>query len=353
MASPKGPSRSRPAGRRKRPGAKKNQAGQGSSFFKAVLGLFLLVLIVVAAALVIRHFFPPEADKKGKARYEVYTGRDSGSGGKHGQNVTSYKNESDDEHDVETGRDSVTEDVDDDGGGKDTPPPDRDVDRDKLPVAALIIDDIGYDRGMARSLAEIDPGITFSILPHSPHRREIAAYARKKGLEVMLHLPMEPMEYPQVDPGPGALLMAQDPDTLIETLKDNLESVPDIMGVNNHMGSRMTSESTKMYQVFTVLKKKNLFFIDSRTAPRSVCRPSAGLLQIPFAERDVFLDHSQDRETIRKQIRTLVRTAERKGRAIGIGHPHAETYEMLVEEYPRLSRRVRIVHASELVRPAG
>jgi len=334
---------SKAAPRRRKSGQSAHGA-QGSSFLKALTGIFLLVLIVVASGLVIRHFFPPDVEK-GKTRYEVFPIHETSSHVKKDRLIESYKDESAfpaDDH-PEADESAVVND------SPDTPP----VNRDSLPVAALIIDDIGYDRAIAQKLAAIDSGLTFSILPHSPHRREISSYAHKQGIEVMLHLPMEPMEYPKVDPGPGALLMSQDTDTMLERLQENLESVPDAVGVNNHMGSRLTSESTKMYQVFSVLRKKGLFFIDSRTSPKSVCRPSAALLQISYGERDVFLDHSQDRETIRKQIRKLIRQAERNGHAIGIGHPHTETYEMLVEEYPRLSNRVRLVHASQLVKPAG
>lgn len=222
-----------------------------------------------------------------------------------------------------------------------------------LPRVAIIIDDIGYNRVIARKLIDLDRSLTFSVLPQSPHCREIAADAYGKGIEIMLHLPMEPMEYPRVDPGPGALLVSMDVDRMIDLLYDHLEEVPYAVGVNNHMGSRMTTVSTRMYQIFTVLKKKELFFIDSRTSAQSLCKPSARLLQIEFGERDVFLDHSLDRAKIRKQVKTLIEVARHNGQAIGIGHPHVETYEVLRDELPEFRKNVRLVHASELVKPLG
>ena len=107
----------------------------------------------------------------------------------------------------------------------------------------------------------------------------------------MLHLPMEPSEYPMVNPGPGALLSSMSADELIAQLKKDLQSVSSIKGVNNHMGSKMTQHSAQMYQIFSILKKEGLYFIDSRTTSKTLCKPSARLLQVPFAERDVFLDH--------------------------------------------------------------
>ncbi len=124
---------------------------------------------------------------------------------------------------------------------------------------ALIIDDIGYDQNMAMALYELDPNISFSVLPWSPHGRTIAGILRDKGAQILLHLPMEPVQFPDVNPGPGALLTGMSPDELITQLEKNLEDVPGVSGVNNHMGSRLTTEATQMYQIFTILKKRDLF----------------------------------------------------------------------------------------------
>jgi polysaccharide deacetylase 2 family uncharacterized protein YibQ len=222
-----------------------------------------------------------------------------------------------------------------------------------LPRVALIIDDIGYDRGLATKFMDLDNAITFSILPHSPFQRAVSTEMRRRGMEAMLHLPMEPKEYPAVQPGRGALLVSMTPDELIRQLERNLEAVPDIKGVNNHMGSRMTERSTQMYQIFSILKKRELFFIDSRTTPESLCRPSARLLQVPFAQRDVFLDHVAEEGAIRRQIQRLVALAQRQGSAIGIGHPHLATYTVLAEQLPMVKNKVKLVPASQLVKTGG
>jgi len=164
---------------------------------------------------------------------------------------------------------------------------------------------------------------------------------------------MEPIEYPAVNPGPGTLLTSMTPDQLIRKLEKNLAAVPYINGVNNHMGSRMTADSSQMYQIFSILKKRNLFFIDSRTTNKTLCKPSARLFQIPFAQRDVFLDHSQNPDFIRRQIKELIRIAQRNGQAVGIGHPHTVTYDILREMMPELEKKVKLVPASEIVHPVG
>jgi hypothetical protein len=143
------------------------------------------------------------------------------------------------------------------------------------------------------------------------------------------------------------------PDRLINQLNKNLDSIPWIKGVNNHMGSKMTTVSTQLYQIFSVLKKRKLFFIDSRTTTDTLCKPSAHLLQVPFAQKDVFLDHIQKPDFIRKQINRLIQIANSHGEAIGIAHPHAMTYDILREVLPELKKKAILVNASEVVHVAG
>ena len=219
----------------------------------------------------------------------------------------------------------------------------------ELPKVAIIIDDIGYDRIIAEKFLSLDAVLTFSLLPHSLFQDKIARKAHEKGFETMLHLPLEPLEYPSVDPGPGTLLTSMSPDELIIQLNKNIDAIPFIKGVNNHMGSKMTTSSTQMYQIFSILKKRNLFFIDSRTTSETLCKPSARLLQVPFAQRDVFIDHIQDPDFIRKQIDLLIHIAHRDGEAIGIAHPHIITYNILRELLPELQKKVRLVPASTIV----
>lgn len=221
------------------------------------------------------------------------------------------------------------------------------------PKVAIIIDDLGYDLKMAQKFIDLDAVLTFSILPVGPFQRQIADAVYAKGLEAMLHLPMEPVEYPQINPGEGALLTAMTPDQLIEQLNKDLEEVPHAKGVNNHMGSRMTANSTQMYQIFTVLKKRDLFFIDSRTTAETLCKPSARLFQLPFSQRDVFLDNVHQAEAIRRQLDQLILIAENHGEAVGIAHPYAVTVDVLREMLPEIRKKVDLVPASAVVHSEG
>ncbi len=223
----------------------------------------------------------------------------------------------------------------------------------KLPKVAIIIDDLGYNRKVAQKFLELDAVLTFSILPYSPFTKKIAKAAKEKGMDIMLHLPMEPIEFPEIHPGPGSLLMSMSPDELIDQLNRDLDAVPEIKGVSSHMGSKMTAESDQMYQIFSVLKQRGLFFIDSRSTAHSVGRPSARMFKIPFAERDVFIDHKPSPDFIRRQLKTLVRIAQKKGEAVGIAHPSKTTLKTLREELPELQKQVELVPVSQLVKIIG
>ena len=218
------------------------------------------------------------------------------------------------------------------------------------PHVAIIIDDIGYDRQLLRQFLALDIPLTFAVLPQSPFRQSAIREIRSRGREIMLHQPMEPEEYPQVNPGPGALMAAMSPDELIAQLNRNLDALPGVRGINNHMGSRLTAESARMYQVFSVLKERRLYFVDSRSTVATVCRPSARMFQVPFAERDIFLDHFQETAFVRRQFKELMREADKHGQAVAIGHPYPVTVEVFREVLPALKKRVTLVSASEIVR---
>jgi polysaccharide deacetylase 2 family uncharacterized protein YibQ len=223
---------------------------------------------------------------------------------------------------------------------------------DQPPLVAIIVDDIGHDRAAAQQFIDMDAPLTLSVLPHGPFSRQLAADARAKGHEIMLHLPMEPSEFPAVNPGPGALLFQMTPDQLIAQLNIDLDLIAGIKGVNNHMGSALSESSVHMRQIFSILKKRGLYYIDSRTTAKTVARPSARLLQLPFAERDIFIDHFEDERFIRGQLDQLIERAKQQGFSVGIAHPHPITHKVLSEFMPVIQQKVELVPASMVVEAA-
>ena len=217
------------------------------------------------------------------------------------------------------------------------------------PIVAIVVDDIGYDRHIAAQLLSLDAPLTFSILPYGPHSQTLAATAKSKGHEIMLHLPMEPKEFPGINPGPGALLRQMSSDELIGQLNEDLDRISGLKGVNNHMGSGISTSPERMRQIFSVLKKRGLYYIDSRTTAETVARSSAQLFQIPFAERDIFIDHLENEKFIRGQLKLLIKRARHQGYAVGIAHPHEITYRVLADFLPEMKQAVELVPASMVV----
>ena len=212
---------------------------------------------------------------------------------------------------------------------------------------AIIVDDMGQDMNIARKLSAIDADITFSVLPQERYTQDVARYLHKRGRQVLLHIPMEGNGK---NPGQGAIYGDTDPAQAMVILQESLELVPHAKGVNNHMGSVVTRNREIMDALFSVLKERDLFFVDSLTTNGSVCRAAAEDAALPFEVRDVFLDNEQSMDYITGQIDRLVNVALSTGEAIGICHPHQATYETLAREVPRLEGRgIEIVRVSKLV----
>lgn len=223
------------------------------------------------------------------------------------------------------------------------PPPGR------LPRVALVVDDLGYQWKAAQRLAGLGLKLTFSILPGGPYSHKTARLARRHGLEVLLHLPMEPRSYPRLDPGPGALLTTMSLQEIRQRTLEDLAAVPGVKGVNNHMGSRFTERRALLRPVFEVLRERGLFFLDSATSAHSQALDEARREGLAAARRDLFLDHDYSLEAVRENLRRLPALAARQGDLIVIAHPHPSTITALEEAAPQLRKQIRLVPLSSLV----
>jgi polysaccharide deacetylase 2 family uncharacterized protein YibQ len=218
------------------------------------------------------------------------------------------------------------------------------------PRVAIIIDDIGQHYDLDLSFIKLDLPLSLAILPSAPFTDLMVREATRKGREILLHQPMEPKDYPNVKPGTGALLLSMNEHEIREVLDRNLTQVSGARGVNNHMGSSFTESREKMSMVVHELKRRGLFFIDSRTTKSTVGFEEAKKLGLPAGQRTVFLDNDLSSEAIWNQIEYLLRTARECGGAIGIGHPYHQTIDILKKSQNRLRREVDLVPASKLVR---
>lgn len=202
----------------------------------------------------------------------------------------------------------------------------------RIPIV-IVIDDVGYDLKLLESFLPIPVPITFAILPGVPHTTEAALLLSLYEQEILLHQPMENVL--GLDPGPGTLESSMSDDELRDHLLANIQQIPGIVGMNNHMGSKGTQDRRIMNIVLEVAQELNLFFLDSRTTAQSVAKELSSSKQLPFMERHVFLDNETTREAILDALLTGLEQASTRGYAVMIGHVWTqELADILLELYP-------------------
>lgn len=200
-------------------------------------------------------------------------------------------------------------------------------DKATAPLIAVVLDDLGPDVLATRRAIAMAPGVTLAFLPYAPHVSKLAEEARALGHEILVHLPMEP--YGDADPGRNALMLAHSDAELIKRLEWNLSQFDGYVGVNNHMGSRLTEQARPMLTLMAEMRQRELLFLDSRTTARSLGANMAMASGVPSLERDIFLDHAQGPDHLLSQLFELERTAQTNGVAIAIAHPHPLTLDVL------------------------
>jgi len=217
------------------------------------------------------------------------------------------------------------------------------------PRLAILLDDLGSDRAAAQAIFALPYPLTISVLPNHEHSVEIANDARRRGLQVLLHLPMQSVanerpEAQELRPG----MQAEEVSALVAQF---LENVPGVVGVNNHQGSQATSDPELMSELMPVLHDRHLFYVDSRTTAATVAFDTAQEFGVRSAFRNVpFLDDVAEVAAVRQQLKLALRGAREKGEAIAIGHPHPATLQALREALPQArAQGVRLVLVSDLV----
>ena len=218
------------------------------------------------------------------------------------------------------------------------------------PRVALIIDDVGSVRKAADAMLQVPARLTWAILPFTPYAAEYAEAARERGFEVILHLPLEPLDMKN-NPGPGLIKRDWTDERIVAQLDANLNQVPGAVGINNHMGSAGTADERLMDLIMGQIKGKGLYFVDSMTSDRSVGEVVARRHQVRFKKRHVFIDNLPDIGSKKKALRELIRVALAEGEAIGIGHIRNGTAEAIIEMIPEFEKAgIELVTVSELFR---
>jgi len=218
------------------------------------------------------------------------------------------------------------------------------------PVISIIIDDLGSNNPRHEQVVRLPGAIACSFLPMNDATVRLAKLAHSYNKEILLHIPMESVNRNPM--GPGGLSLDMTKREFLWTMQRDLASVPHVSGINNHMGSLLTRHPGHMVWLMKEMKRNGkLFFVDSRTTNASVAMKVAVQEGVPSMQRDIFLDHDPDINSIRKQFLRLISRAHNKGTALAIGHPYPNTVKVLREMLPQLEKMgVRLVPLSELLK---
>jgi len=212
---------------------------------------------------------------------------------------------------------------------------------------AIVIDDFGYRPAQENQVLQMPQAISVAVLPNAPHAREMATKAHQRGHEVLIHLPMAPLSKQPLEK--DTLRPDMSSAEIERIISEAVKDVPYAVGLNNHMGSAMTSSLFGMQKVMQVLDHYNLYFLDSMTIGNSQSARAATGTSVKVIKRRVFLDDNQNEAEIRKQFTRAVRLAQRDGSAIAIGHPHPSTVRVLQQMLPTLPGDITLVRPSQLL----
>ncbi|OTA15402.1 hypothetical protein Xvie_02902 [Xenorhabdus vietnamensis] len=216
---------------------------------------------------------------------------------------------------------------------------------------AIVIDDVGYRVNEENKIFQMPVAVSIAILPDSPYGRKMAEKAHQQGREILIHLPMAPLSKQPLEKNTLHPVMSRE--EIARIIQDVIQKVPYAVGMNNHMGSAMTSNLSGMEKVMQVLSHHHLYFLDSVTVGNTQVTKAARGTSVPVLRRNVFLDNIQTEAETRHQLNRAITLARKKGSAIAIGHPHPTTIRALQQALAILPNDIELVTPSTLLSPAS
>ncbi|HKQ31100.1 MAG TPA: divergent polysaccharide deacetylase family protein [Burkholderiales bacterium] len=219
------------------------------------------------------------------------------------------------------------------------------------PTVSIVIDDLGHNLREDRRAIALPAAVSVAILPHTDRSTKLAQEAHRAGKEILLHLPMDPDDEMHAHAGPGRIEIHMSAPEIAAMFAYDLQTVPHAVGVNNHMGSRLTQNAASMQALMRAIRAHGkLFFLDSVTSPNSVAARVAIENGVPALRRDIFLDNERSEKTVTENLQRLEALATR-GRAIAIGHPYPETLAALERWLPQAQARgIRVVPLATMLK---
>ncbi|WP_245697543.1 divergent polysaccharide deacetylase family protein [Paenibacillus oryzae] len=217
---------------------------------------------------------------------------------------------------------------------------------------AIVIDDFGNGMNGTEDMLQLPVKFTAAVMPFMPTTKQDAEEAHRRGHDVIVHMPMEPNKGLKSWLGPGAITTDLSDDEIRKRVEDAIDNVPYAIGMNNHMGSKVTADERVMRIVLGVCKERGLFFLDSRTTFKTVIPKVAEEIGLPIVSNHVFLDDVYTEQHIAKQVTELRKQLKSRGDCVTIGHvgpPGKKTAAVLKLSLPDLQNEAAVVKLSQMV----
>ncbi len=199
------------------------------------------------------------------------------------------------------------------------------------PRIVFVIDDIGINKEFGHEALQLDKRVALAFLPYGKYTLYLSQLAKQKGHEVLVHMPMEPLN-PKINPGPDALYLNADKSEISQKVIQNINNVYQPTGVNTHMGSKFSADQEYMRIVIDIIKQNDLYFMDSVTTKHTQGLMQAKRAGLVHLRRDVFLDNIKTDKAIKKQMDVAKTKARKDGYAVIVAHPFTKSFTHIKNE---------------------
>jgi len=217
---------------------------------------------------------------------------------------------------------------------------------------AIVIDDFGNNMKGTEQILNLPVPLTVAVMPFMSSTKQDAELAHQKGHEVIVHMPMEPKNGKSSWLGPGAITLDLSDEEIRKRTLDAVKNVPHAVGMNNHMGSKITEDKRAMSIILQVCKEQGLYYLDSKTSGNSKAKEIAELVGVPLLENNYFFDDEYSELHINKQARSIGQQLQNKRQLIAIGHvgvPGPITFEAIKRNIPAYEKKAQLVKVSHLI----
>lgn len=217
---------------------------------------------------------------------------------------------------------------------------------------AIVIDDFGNNMKGTEQILNLPIPLTVAVMPFMPSSKKDAQLAHQKGHEVIVHMPMEPKSGKSSWLGPGAITTDLSNEEIRKRTLQAIKNIPHAVGMNNHMGSKITEDKRVMSIILQVCKEQGLYYLDSKTSGNSKAKEIAGLVGVPLLENNYFFDDQYSEAHINLQAKNISLRLQNQNQLIAIGHvglPGPFTFAALKRNIPMYEKNAQLVKVSHLI----